>query len=201
MIGFNDLLFLDEGFNLDDIVTDKNFSDEMDCKAEKIHEKPMTKLEVLKKIIDGTDLPNKQQKHVNIKGMIEGVKELPEAPKEHRKVIIFSKFNESLVSMSKWFVDQNIKYKRLGGTASQIHDIAVEFHDSYEGNNILLINGEKYASGLNLQSATDLVFMHKITDISIESQIIGRVQRLGRKYKAHIHYILYSDEMQYANFA
>ena len=161
----------------------------------------MTKLEVLKKIIDGTDLPNKQQKHVNIKGMIEGVKELPEAPKEHRKVIIFSKFNESLVSMSKWFVDQNIKYKRLGGTASQIHDIAVEFHDSYEGNNILLINGEKYASGLNLQSATDLVFMHKITDISIESQIIGRVQRLGRKYKAHIHYILYSDEMQYANFA
>ena len=94
-----------------------------------------------------------------------------------------------------------IQYKRLGGTAAQIHEVATEFQDSYEGTNVLLINGEKYASGLNLQTATDLVFMHKIMDRNIESQIIGRIQRLGRKYKAHVHYILYDDEIGYMNFA
>jgi SNF2 family DNA or RNA helicase len=160
-----------------------------------------TKFDILRKIILGENLPNKQKKNVTIKGMLEGIKELPEAPKEHRKTIIFSKFDESLNDMEKKIKENEIGYKRLGGTASQIHAVATEFQDSYDGVNVLLINGEKYASGLNLQSATDLVFMHKIMDRNIESQIIGRIQRLGRVYKAHVHYILYDDEIGYMNFA
>ena len=132
--------------------------------------------------------------------MIEGIKELPEAPNEHRKTIIFSKFDESLNNIEKKMKEADINYKRLGGTSAQIHKIATEFQDSYDGVNVLLINGEKYASGLNLQSATDLVFMHKIMDRNIESQIIGRIQRLGRVYKAHVHYILYEDEIGHMNF-
>ena len=158
-----------------------------------------TKFDILRKIIMGENLPNKQEKNVKIKGMLEGIKELPEAPAEHRKIIIFSKFDESLDDMEKKMKENKIGYKRLRGTASQINSVATEFQDSYDGVNVLLINGEKYASGLNLQSATDLVFMHKIMDRNIESQIIGRIQRLGRVYKAHVHYILYNDEIRYMN--
>lgn len=103
-------------------------------------------------------------------------------------------FDESLHDLELKLKNKNILYKRLCGTANQLHTISNEFHDSYEGTNILLINGAKYSSGRNLQSATDLVFMHKINDPNIEAQIAGRIQRAGRKYKANIHYILYEDE-------
>lgn len=204
-IGFCDLIFINSEFDLDAIV-----SEQLPEKEEELPEdikdvvetkKDSTKFDILRKIILGENLPNKIQKNVVIKGMLEGIKDLPEAPKEHRKTIIFSKFDESLNDMEKKMSEAKINYKRLGGTAAQIHNVANEFHDSYDGVNVLLINGEKYASGLNLQSATDLVFMHLIMDKNIESQIIGRIQRLGRKYKAHVHYILYDDEIGYMNFA
>lgn len=202
-IGFTDLIFLEEGFDLEDIIREEQVKEEEvipENANEIVEEKEdKTKFDILRKIIQGENLPNKQQKNVVIKGMLEGIKELPEAPKEHRKTIIFSKFDESLNDMEKKMKEVGIEYKRLGGTAAQIHGIATEFQDSYDGVNVLLINGEKYASGLNLQSATDLVFMHKIMDRNIESQIIGRIQRLGRVYKAHVHYILYDDENRYMN--
>jgi SNF2 family DNA or RNA helicase len=203
IIGFTDLIFLEEGFDLEDIVTEEKEEEPREITEDVkkiVEEKENTKFDILRKIILGENLPNKQEKNVTIKGMLEGIKELPEAPKKHRKTIIFSKFDESLNDMEKKIKENKISYKRLGGTSSQIHAVATEFQDSYDGVNVLIINGEKYASGLNLQSATDLVFMHKIMDRNIESQIIGRIQRLGRIYKAHVHYILYEDEIKYMNF-
>lgn len=201
-IGFIDLIFINGEFDLDSIVTEEVKSDERYVPVEYVvDENNKTKFDVLAKIILGKELPNKQERAVIINGMIEGIKELPEAPPDRRKTIIFSKFDESLNEMERKMKDLGIGYKRLGGTASQIHSIATEFQDSYDGVNVLLINGEKYASGLNLQSATDLVFMHKILDRNIEAQIIGRIQRLGRTYKAHVHYILYDDEIAHMNFA
>lgn len=203
-IGFTDLIFINSDFDLESIINEKpkggsEITDTCgDAKTEE--KKDKTKFDILQKIVLGKELPNKMRKNVIIPGMIMGINELPEAAPEHRKVIIFSKFDESLNDIEKRMTDVGIKYKRLGGTALQIHDIATEFQDSFNGTNILLINGEKYASGLNLQSATDLVFMHKIMSKAIESQIIGRIQRLGRKNKAHVHYILYDDEMPYMNF-
>ena len=203
-IGFTDLIFLEEGFDLDNIIKEEQPNKEelipIDAKEIVEEKRDQTKFDILRKIIRGENLPNKKKKNVIIEGMIEGIKELPEAPNEHRKTIIFSKFDESLNNIEKKMKEADINYKRLGGTSAQIHKIATEFQDSYDGVNVLLINGEKYASGLNLQSATDLVFMHKIMDRNIESQIIGRIQRLGRVYKAHVHYILYEDEIGHMNF-
>jgi hypothetical protein len=199
-IGFNDLIFLEEGFDLNDIIEENNINEKkINNKISTIDDScvDMSKIDALIKIINGKEIPNKRKIHVVINGMIEGIKDLPEAPPEHRKTIIFSKFDESLNNIQSLMIKYGIKFKRLGGTTSQIHIIATEFQDSYDGINVLLINGEKYASGLNLQSATNLVFMHKIIDKNIESQIIGRIQRLGRVYKAHIHYILYKEEFSY----
>ena len=129
--------------------------------------------------------------------MLVGINDLPEAPKEHRKVIIFSMYDESLDELEKNLTVAGVIYKRLHGTSARLHEISSEFHDSYTGANVLLINGEKFSSGRNLQSATDLVFMHKIVNPNLEAQITGRVQRAGKEYKTHIHYILYKEEERY----
>jgi SNF2 family DNA or RNA helicase len=198
-IAFTDLIFINGNFDLDSIITDTP-EYKQDIKRVENVKINNTKLSVLMNIINNKP-DARQKKNVVIAGMLEGINELPEAPVDKRKIIVFSKFEESLNSLETQLKTANVCFRRLGGTSAQIHATATEFQDT---NNIkvLLINGEKYASGLNLQSSTDLVFMHKIVDRNIEAQIIGRIQRLGRQYKAHIHYILYEDEvahMQYAN--
>jgi SNF2 family DNA or RNA helicase len=201
-IAFTDLIFINtDGLNLDDIlnceVTDILNTDPVEEKKHGIPPRPQVnscKYDVLRRIIAGDEIPDTTQSDVNIPGMLVGLTDLPEAPPNHRKVIVFSRYDESLNELEKKMTEEKVRYIRLGGTAAQIDTAVREFQDSYEGANILLINGERYASGLNLQTATDLVFTHKIIDISIESQIIGRIQRLGRVYKAHIHYILYNNE-------
>jgi SNF2 family DNA or RNA helicase len=165
-----------------------------------LEKKDRTKNSILIDIINGVADEQAVQKNVTIRGMLTGITELPVAPEDKRKVIIFSKFDESLDEMGEKLKAAGIEFKRLGGTEAQLHRVACEFHDSYDGVNVLLINGAKYSSGRNLQSATDLVFMHKILDRNIEAQIIGRIQRLGRVYGALIHYILYDDEVPYMNF-
>ena len=60
-----------------------------------------------------------------------------------------------------------------------------------------MINSTNYCSGLNLQTATDLVFMHKIRDRSTEIQVIGRGQRLGRNSTLKVWYLLFDNEERY----
>ena len=59
---------------------------------------------------------------------------------------------------------------------------------------VLLINIYNYGSGMNLQCATDIVMFHKF-DKSIEQQVIGRGQRLGRTQPLNIHYLLNQNEI------
>lgn len=200
-IAFTDLIFMNADFNLDNILEDKQ--EEVEIAPVAVVEcvtKERSKASLLIDIINGVKDNDAVVKNVEIRGMLAGITDLKEAPADKRKVIIFSRFDESLDQMGKKLSSAGIKFKRLSGTEKQLHDTACEFHDSYDGVNVLLINGEKYSSGRNLQSATDLVFMHKIIDRNIEAQIIGRIQRLGRTYKAYIHYILYDDEIPYMRF-
>jgi hypothetical protein len=207
-IAFTDLIFMNADFDLKsitDVGTTTLIEEKKEVKEVKEvkeeNDEELTKIQTLIRIIEGKRAIRHLKKKVGIRGMLAGNRELPDAPNNKRKVIIFSKFNESLNDMEKKMTEACIKFKRLGGTTDQIHAVACEFQDSHDGVNVLLINGEKYASGLNLQTATDLVFMHKIIDRNIEAQIIGRIQRLGRQYKAYVHYILYNEEIPYMSFA
>jgi hypothetical protein len=187
-ISMDDLIFINGQFNLDTIIDEKFEFDDTDIKKETQH----TKFEILLKIINGDEIEFKKRKTTIIPGLLSGTVDLQDAPPQYRKTIIFSNFDESLNKLEELM--KGIKYKRLIGSAEQLHSISNEFQESYSGVNVLLINGVKFSSGRNLQSATDLIFMHKVRNKNIESQIIGRIQRIGRGYTANIHYILYSDE-------
>ena len=82
--------------------------------------------------------------------------------------------------------------------AKNINKIARLFN-SHKGTCALVINSTNYCSGLNLQTATDLVFMHKIIDLSTEIQVIGRGQRLGRETTLKVWYLLYENEERFMN--
>jgi uncharacterized DUF497 family protein len=64
----------------------------------------------------------------------------------------------------------------------------------------MIINSTKHCSGLNLQTATDLIFAHKIIDKDIQSQVAGRIQRMGRTTQARIHFMLYKNEFEWMTY-
>ena len=45
--------------------------------------------------------------------------------------------------------------------------------------NILLLNARSHSAGLNLENTTDIIIYHEMTP-DMETQIIGRANRLGR---------------------
>ena len=56
-----------------------------------------------------------------------------------------------------------------------------------------MLNAVNYGSGLNLQSATDIIIYHELNS-ELETQVIGRAQRLGRKEGLNVYYLFHENE-------
>ena len=63
---------------------------------------------------------------------------------------------------------------------------------------ILYLNSQFNGAGIELTECTDIIFMNRMHE-SIEKQVIGRGQRMGRKTSLNVHYISYDDENKYYN--
>jgi uncharacterized DUF497 family protein len=94
--------------------------------------------------------------------------------------------------MSK-LVEEKIDYWQLHGTHSEIAATVDKFTKCAE-RCVLIVNSTKHCAGLNLQTATDLIFAHKIVDPNIETQVIGRGQRIGRTSQLRVHFMFYQNE-------
>jgi SNF2 family DNA or RNA helicase len=165
-------------------------------KNDKKEEKKQSKLDVLLEITQGIWHSTKKNNFINqevkLNSITTGNADLPES--KIKKTLIFGMFDESIDEIFKLLKLNKITCHKLQGTPNQIHTIVNDFNnDSKE--TVLVINGIKYCSGLNIQNATDIVFLHRIVDRDIESQLIGRAQRLGRTSRLDIHYLLYGNEI------
>jgi hypothetical protein len=58
---------------------------------------------------------------------------------------------------------------------------------------VLGLNALNYGSGINLQMATDIIIYHEL-NIELETQVIGRAQRLGRTSSLNVYYLLNDNE-------
>ena len=93
------------------------------------------------------------------------------------RFVIYSCHDASFDPCFKLLDEQGISYRVVKGTASAREESLLDFQ---VGNtNILFLNALKDAAGINLQTATDIILFHEMTD-SLESQIIGRALRIGR---------------------
>ena len=84
-------------------------------------------------------------------------------------------------------------YKILNGNNHTISKTLEWFEQQH--NNLLFVNVELYACGINLLMATDLVFFQKMP-LELENQLIGRAYRIGRDWnnQLKIHLLLHQEE-------
>ena len=199
-VSIKDLIYIGEEVELEDIDEEiiDDISDEESVSDESINEtitkEPNNKYEAIIHVIQGKAFSADRRVDLHIPNMMKGSCSLPEA--QIRKVLIFANFDETLDKVIVELKKHNIKYWKLGGRTEQIAKLAEQFTLCQE-TCALVINSTKHCSGLNLQTATDLIFAHKITDQSVESQVSGRGHRLGRTSPLNIWYMVYDNEYQH----
>lgn len=203
-----DLIFVDHDFDLNAILEAKG--DEMvepvepptledqakaeaiqDSAAEKIAEIKNPKLKALLQIVKGIKPENAEKTETTIKHLLEGRVDRPAPEGQQRKVLVFANYNETLHLIEDFLREHGVEYLRLGGTFKEVADTVKRFQHYGQ---VLLINSQQHCAGINAQFCTDMVFFHKLVNEHVESQVMGRGQRIGRKYNMRMWYLLYKNE-------
>lgn len=58
---------------------------------------------------------------------------------------------------------------------------------------VLFLNSKTMGAGMNLQTATHVILLHKMMDEE-EKQILGRAYRMGRREPLHVYQLLHERE-------
>lgn len=199
ILTLSSLIYLNSEFDLTKIVDEKiEESDEEEEEKEKEEKEEKkeerTKITAIMEIIRGVSPKEKKSVDINIFNLMKGTNELKES--SVNKVLIFANYDETIKKIKDTLTEEKINFWKLGGTHNEISH-TVELFTKCETSCVLIVNSMKHCSGLNLQTATDLIFAHKIIDPNIETQVIGRGQRLGRTSTLKIHYMMYKNEYNY----
>ena len=109
-----------------------------------------------------------------------------------KRFIIFSEFEGGIVNIKELFEKESINYMELKGSEYRIKNITEKFQN--RDINILLLNAKYSGAGLNLQYTDEIILFHRMSK-DLESQVIGRAQRIGRTSKLAVNYLCYSNEL------
>ncbi len=195
-ITIKDIIIVDDKVNLKDIAETKveeiDF-DEVPANARQSvkDSEEQSKEMAVYKIIAGEKVHGQNRVDMHISRMLTGRKILPDAKK--RKVLVFSNHASSFESIQKLLTERGIKWFCLSGVTSVLNKIVLDFENE-PTNCALFVNSSQYCAGLNLQFATDIVYLHHMLDQTIREQVIGRGQRIGRSSNLNVHFLLYGSE-------
>jgi SNF2 family DNA or RNA helicase len=192
---FQSLIYLKSNFDLGNIIEEKL---DVECVSDDEEKEdyvpptpPRTKYDAMIDIINGKKPNERICVDVHIDNLMKGTAVFPKP--SYNKVLIFANYDETIQKIKNILDENKIIYDQLGGTHKEISRTVDKF-TKCEKSCVLIVNSIKHCSGLNLQSATDLIFAHKILDKAIETQVIGRGQRLGRTSQLRVHFMLYDNE-------
>ena len=104
----------------------------------------------------------------------------------HKKILIFSNFNESFIVIKKYLEEKKIHYLELRGTKEKRDNVIDLYKTGHV--NVLLLNTIHSGAGLNLQETTDIIMYHQLHDYQ-KTQVLGRANRIGRKMNLNVHYL------------
>lgn len=115
------------------------------------------------------------------------------------KPIIFSEWNEVLILVSRALKMNDIPHRNGAQTTRAIEfaRMITDFRFSQE-EEVLLLPLKKAGAGLNLTEATHVILMEPSMDVSMESQAVGRVHRIGQERDTFVHRILMKDTIEEA---
>ena len=150
------------------------------------------------------DFKNKEQHDEMMNNIKNGIKYINKSKlqfvehflmtKTHKnsKIIFCSQFPKIFNDLIKLLEKYNIHHIELDN--GNINDITKSINDYNYGNvHVLLLNSNLFGCGLNLQITTDILFLHK-TQHELQTQIIGRAQRPGRKNKLAVWFLMHENE-------
>jgi hypothetical protein len=111
--------------------------------------------------------------------------------KVNGKFLVFSNYENTNDNIGKILTDENISYSKLAGNINVINNTIDKFKKGKI--KVLLLNATNYGSGLNLQMASDIVIYHEMS-AELQTQIIGRSQRMGRTEQLNVYYLIHDNE-------
>ena len=126
------------------------------------------------KVIDTVQIPTVPSSHLtrleNLKNVVSTIYEKTGL---NTKLLIFSEYNKTFELIDEVLTQFPMLYTKYISDASIL--------EKYKKHkiNILLLNARSHSAGLNLENTTDIIIYHEMTD-DMETQIIGRANRLGR---------------------
>jgi ERCC4-related helicase len=111
--------------------------------------------------------------------------------KPNSKFLLFSNYDQTFENLIKSMDDENIKHSKVLGSGAVVNKTIQRFTNGEI--RVLMLNASNYGSGLNLQMATDIIIYHQLP-LELETQVIGRAQRLGRTTELNVYYLLHEYE-------
>lgn len=122
-------------------------------------------------------LPTKNEKIIEIiKGKKDGY------------FIIFSDWDETFRDIREVLTENSIVFSEIKGSHNTREKILKKYNDKKI--QVLFLNSRYNGAGINLQGTTDIILYHKMSS-GIETQVIGRANRIGRETSLEVHHLLY----------
>lgn len=107
------------------------------------------------------------------------------------RILIFSDYPETFEKIIKNISRAGLQYDKIAGIPSHISNVINNFNSGKI--NILLMDSKHYGMGMNLQQANYIITYHRMLT-ELETQVIGRAQRYGRKDRLKIIYLINESE-------
>ena len=105
------------------------------------------------------------------------------------KIIVFSDYDESFIPLKNTLKENKVDFCELKGTKQSKVKRLEEYRDGIK--NVILLNSQTNCAGINLPETTDIILYHDM-EYSIQTQIIGRANRIGRKGDLTVHKFTYT---------
>jgi hypothetical protein len=140
-----------------------------------------SEISIKEKEIDKTKRLTKNQ------SFVEFVKHNPSA-----RILMFSGFDATFTNLASLLVSEKISFATIQGSNAHINKLIKSFEENKY--RILFLNARNMGAGLNILCATHIVLYHKMNH-SLESQIIGRAYRIGRKDELQVIHLLHTNEV------
>ena len=105
---------------------------------------------------------------------------------KNKKFLVFSAYDNTFKPICNALKDGGVTYAQVTGTITA-RDKNIEAFKSGKIK-VLFLNSINNGAGLNLQEATDIILYHSMSD-TIQTQILGRANRIGRKTALTVHHL------------
>ena len=106
------------------------------------------------------------------------------------RFLIYSDQNQTFSPLSNTLLEHKISFVQMKGNIKNREKNLEAFKSGDIP--VLFLNSNSDSAGLNLTESTDIILYHQMTD-TVENQIIGRANRVGRKASLHVHHLHIHD--------